>query len=103
MNKLDNLKAAGSLITSLGLPISSFPHVYENMLRQTVRYYLFSHFRKRPDQDGFMDLDQIEDLFMGKNELKALLVDELVLQGKIYEAKIVMARNQGLDIREDTM
>lgn len=52
-----------------------------------MKYYLYSYFRKKPDQDGFIDLEQIEDLFSSKREMKILLVEELVHNRREYEAK----------------
>ena len=86
------------------LDINDYPELKERLLKQSMRYYLSRFLYKKPNSDEFMSLDRIEDLFSGYKMMLSYLVEDLVHQNKLNEAKgLVIRHHLGKKLREETI
>lgn len=54
------------MVQDFGLNIQDFPDLKATLLSNTVKFYFYTRYvQKRPNEEDFMDLSQIEDLFVG--------------------------------------
>lgn len=68
-----------------------------------MRLYLDRFLYKDPANEEYISLDRIEDLFNGFRGMLKFLTEDLVLSGKLNEAKGVAIRNNIMKIlKEDT-
>ena len=59
-------------------------------MKSSMRYYLGRFLYKKPNQEDYMSLDRVEDMFSGFKPMLAYLVEDLVFKGKLNEAKGVV-------------
>lgn len=98
-----NAKVAADIIKEFKFNPEEFPEVKERLMKATMRYYLGKFLYKKPENEEFMSLDRIEDLFFGFKPMLGYLVEDLVHKGKLNEAKGVCLRHGVHDfIRQET-
>ena len=98
----ENSKHAASLIKEYKYDIEEFPDVKERLMKSSMRYYLGRFLFKKPNQEEFISLHKIEDLFDGFRGMLAYLVEDLTYKSKYNEAKgLYMRHNLQHIVRPD--
>ena len=82
------------MVQDFGLNIQDFPDLKATLLSNTVKFYFYTRYvQKRPNEEDFMDLSQIEDLFVGNEQLECLFIEEMMNKKMYCQAKGLMMRH----------
>ncbi len=72
-----------------------FPEIIDQVFNGVVGYYT-SRLMKRKDDPDYIDLDELEELFMGYDVLIAYVIEALIQRGRLGEAKTLEVKNPGV-------
>lgn len=90
----ENCKQAAKFITSYGLNIDDYPGVKERLLKSTMRWYLGRYLYKKMNDEDWLPVWKIEDLFKHYRALLGYFVEDLMHKNKQNVAKGMALRNK---------
>ena len=94
----ENCKKAADLVLDFKMDINEFPSLKERLCKNSMRYHLGLYLYKKPSDEDYMSLFEIEDLFIGLKPMLCYLVEDLVHKKKINEAKGICDRHNLIDV-----
>lgn len=89
----ENCKQAAKFIVTYGLQIDDYPNVKERLLKSTMRYYLGRNIYKKFNDEEYLPIWKIEDMFKGLKAILGYFVEDLMHKKRENVAKGIYLRN----------